>query len=96
MNTSYPKPSTKRLLKQAITVEMLPERVTRSLAAIFSSYNPRTLARFEKQGVLPTIKGPSRTVAYRKSDFLKFLGLIDETTPVSNPVKRRRAAVTRS
>ena len=54
--SAVPKPSLKRLLKQAITVEQLPALVTRSLGSLFMNRNPRSLARDEEKGLLPRVK----------------------------------------
>jgi hypothetical protein len=72
---SNPKPSTKRLLKQAITVEMLPAYPSRSLASVFSNIHPRTLSRYEGKGLTP-IRRNSRAVCYEKNELLRFLGVL--------------------
>ena len=82
----------KRLLKQAITTEQLPRIISRSLRSIYSNKNPRTLARDEAKGLLPRVKGKSRTVFYPKHDFLKYLGLVEEEIPVTTKSTKRRAA----
>ena len=68
-------PTTKRVLKTAIRIEQLPELIARPLAADFACVNPRTLMRAERRGELTPIKRNRKTVCYRKSDLLEFLGI---------------------
>jgi hypothetical protein len=86
-------------LAQAVSVESLPAVITRSLGSIFANRNPRTLARDEAKGLLPRLKGASRTACYRKQDFLRYLGLLPEENPAAStpgkPARRRRATASK-
>jgi hypothetical protein len=92
--SSYPTPSTKRLIHPAITAACLPALIGRPLASVFSNKNPRTLARWEDLKILTPIKKLGR-VYYEKGQFLAAIGLVVEEQPVSKPIKRRRAAAVR-
>jgi hypothetical protein len=71
----------------------LPELLTRREAAELLRVNPRTLLRYEQQGLLTPIRLNSRVTRYQQKDLEQFLARASRGTGSEEPNAKRKGAM---